>query len=90
MRSERKLAIAILVITVICSFSITSKAEQFYLRVAAPKMDCVDAPIHADIELPEHLANVPVDEITVGLRQTGRGMARIYGKLIPAQIVRGR
>jgi hypothetical protein len=53
-------------------------------------MDCVDAPIHADIELSEHLANVPVDEITVRLRQTGRGMARIYGKPIPAQIVKGR
>jgi hypothetical protein len=53
-------------------------------------MDCVDAPIHADIELSEHLANVPADEITVRLRQTGRGMARIYGKPIPAQIVKGR
>jgi len=90
MKSKIKFAVAILVSTAIYGFSVTSEAEQFYLRVSAPKMDCVDAPIHADIELPEHLANVPADEITVGLRQTGRGMARIYGKLIPAQIVRGR
>ncbi|MHC4464474.1 MAG: DUF6807 family protein [Planctomycetota bacterium] len=90
MRSKRKLVIAVLVITVVCGFSITSKAERMYLRVSAPKMDCVDAPIHADIELPEQLANVPVDEITVRLRQTGRGMARIYGKPIPAQLVNGR
>lgn len=90
MRSKTRFASAILVITVICGVSVASEVELIHLRVSGAKVDCVDAPIHADIELSEHLANVPVDEITVVLRQTGRGMMRIYGKPIPAQIVKGR
>ena len=84
MRSERKLIIAILVITVICGFSVTSNAEPIRLRVSAPKMDCLDVPAHATIQLPERLADVPIEEISVELRQEGGA------KVVPGQIVMGR
>jgi len=87
MRSKKRLAIAILVIAVICGFSVTSEAELISLKVSA-KVDCVDVPVHTVIDLPASFANVPVEEIAVRLRQTSRGMARIYGMSIPGQIVK--
>jgi len=89
MRNERKLAIVILVIAAICMFGVTSEAQEIRLRVSGAKVDCVDVPVRADIELPESFANAAVEEIAVGLRQSSRGGARIYGKLIPGQIVKG-
>jgi len=82
-------AAGVLVIIVICGFSVASEAELIRLKVSGAKADCVDVPVHTVIDLPESFANVPVEEIEVGLRQTSRGGARIYGKLIPGQIVTG-
>ncbi len=87
MRSERKLVIAILVITVICGFSVTSDAEPIRLKVSAPKMDCLDVPAHATIQLPERLADVPVEQISVRLIQLGNLFANVS---VPGQIVMGR
>ncbi len=88
MRSERKLAIVILVIAVICGFNAASEAEPIRLKVSA-KVDCVDVPVHTFIDLPASFANVPVEEIAVSLRQRSVGTAQVSGKLIPGQIVVG-
>jgi hypothetical protein len=90
MKGERRFVVVVLVIGVVFGLSVTSEAEVIRLEVSGAKVDYVNVPVHADIELPEELANVPVDEITVNLRQTSRGMARIYGLPIPGQIVMGR
>ena len=90
MKSKIKFAVAILVSTVICAVSVAGEVELIRLRVSGAKVDCAYVPVCAVIELPEQLANVPIDEIAVGLRQTGRDGARIYGNLIPGQIVMGR
>ena len=88
MRIERKRAILILVIAVICGFSAAGKAESIYLNVSGTKVDCVDVPVHAVIDLPELFASVPVEEIDVFVMLTGRGGSRIYGLRIPGQIVK--
>ncbi|MCH8118857.1 MAG: PmoA family protein [Planctomycetes bacterium] len=88
MRSSRKFAAGVLAIIVICGFSVVSEAEQIRLKVSGAKVDCVDVPVHTVIDLPESFANVPVEQIAVGLRQTSRGGGGIYGKLIPGQIVK--
>ncbi len=84
MRSKTRFASAILVITVICGFSVTSNAELIRLKVSAPKMDCLDVPAHATIQLPERLTNVPVEEISVELIQLGNLFANVS---VPGQIV---
>ncbi|MHC4642646.1 MAG: DUF6807 family protein [Planctomycetota bacterium] len=88
MRSRKRLVIVVLVIAVIGSFNATSGAELIRLKVSA-KVDCVDVPVHTVIDLPESFANIPADEIAVRLRQTSRGMARIYGMSIPGQVLKG-
>ncbi|MHC4230046.1 MAG: DUF6807 family protein, partial [Planctomycetota bacterium] len=88
MRSERKLAIVMVVIAVICGSSSATGAETISLKVSA-KVDCVDVPVHTVIDLPASFANVAVEEIAVRLMQTSRGGARIYGRPIPGQIVKG-
>ncbi|MHC4654037.1 MAG: hypothetical protein ACYS91_03350 [Planctomycetota bacterium] len=88
MRSERKLAIVMVVIAVICGSSSATGAETISLKVSA-KVDCVDVPVHTVIDLPASFANVAVEEIAVRLMQTSRGGARIYGMPIPGQIVKG-
>ena len=88
MRSRVSFLAVVLAIIGVCSFSVRSEAEQIRLKVSAPKTDCVDVPVRAIIELPESLAEVAADEIAVTLRQTSRGMARIYGKLMLGQLVK--
>ncbi|MHC4643660.1 MAG: DUF6807 family protein [Planctomycetota bacterium] len=88
MKSERKVAILILVIAAICGSSTATGAETISLKVSA-NVDCVDVPVHTVIDLPASFTNVAVEEIAVRLMQTSRGGARIYGKRIPGQIVKG-
>jgi hypothetical protein len=88
MRSERKVAILILVIAAICGSSTATGAESISLKVST-NVDCVDVPVHTVIDLPASFANMPVEEIAVHLRQTSRGGARIYGMRIPGQIIKG-
>jgi hypothetical protein len=89
MRTKKRLVIVALVIAVTCRFNAASGAEFIHLKVSGAKVDCVDVPIHTVIDLPGSLANVPVKEIAVSLRQTSRGMERIEGKPIPGQILTG-
>jgi hypothetical protein len=89
MKSRRKFMGAILVIGLVFGLAGASEAQEIRLRVSGSKVDCVDVPVHTVIDLPGSLANVPVDEIAVGLRQTGGGAAQVSGKLIAGQIVMG-
>ena len=86
MKSERRFVGAVLVIGVAFSFGATSKAELIHIRVSAPKMDCVDVPVHAAIKLPERFVGVPVEEISVALTPVGNLYANVS---IPGQIVKG-
>jgi len=81
MAGERRFAVVVLVIFAIYSFSLAS-GEELLLQVCAPKVDCKDVPVCADIELPQQLAGLPATEIGVGLRPA-------YGdpNMIPGQIV---
>ncbi|HIJ54051.1 MAG TPA: hypothetical protein HPP66_13010 [Planctomycetes bacterium] len=89
MKSERRFVGVLLVIGVVFGLAGASEAELIRLKVSGAKVDCVDVPVHTVIDLPGSFANTAVEEIAVGLRQTSRGGARIYGKLIPGQIVKG-
>lgn len=89
MKSKRQFAVALLVIVAAFGFADASEAQEIRLRVSGSKVDCIDVPVHTVIDLPVSLANVSVEEIAVILRQTSRGMARIYGMPIPGQIVMG-
>jgi len=73
MKNERKFAVALLVSTVICGVSVASDVVGIRLKVSGAKVDCVNVPICAVIELPERLANVPVEEIAVVLRELRPG-----------------
>ena len=89
MKAETKLVTATFVIAVICGLSVAGGAEQIRLKVSAPKVNSFDVPAHAVIEeLPERLANVPVDEISVELspQDALRRDART-GRVVPGQLV---
>ena len=82
MKGETKLVTAIFVIAVICGLSVTGGAEQIRLKVSAPKADSFDVPVHAVIEeLPERLANLPVEQISIELRDPRTG------RMVPGQLV---
>ena len=87
MRSKIKFAVAILVSTVICGVSVASEVELIRLKVSAPKMDCLDVPAHATIQLPERLADVPVEQISVRVIQLDNPFAKVS---VPGQIVMNR
>jgi hypothetical protein len=89
MNGKRKFVGVVLVIVAFLGLAGASEAEFIRLKVSGAKVDCVDVPVHTVIDLPASFANVPVEDIAVGLRQTGSGMERIEGKLIPGQIVIG-
>ncbi|MHC4086053.1 MAG: DUF6807 family protein [Planctomycetota bacterium] len=69
MKIKRKCVGAVLVIGVVFGLAGASEVQEIRLRVSGAKVDCVGVPVHAVIELPEQLANVPVEEITVILWQ---------------------
>jgi len=73
MKSKIKFAVAILVSAVICGVSVASEVELIRLKVSGAKVDCAYVPVCAVIELPERLANVPIQEISATLRETGSG-----------------
>ena len=84
MKSEIRPVTAIWAIAVMCGFSITSEAGQIHLKITAPRVDSLSVPVHAVIELPEQLAGIPVEEISVELIQQGNLYANV---VIPGQIV---
>jgi len=81
LKGETKLVAAIFVIAVICGLSVADGAEQIRLKLSAPKVDFIDVPVHAVIELPKGLANLPVEAISVELRDATEG------KAVPGQLV---
>jgi hypothetical protein len=84
MKGERRFVVVMLVAAVVCASGTASRATEIRLRVTGGKVDCVNVPVHADIELPEELANVPVEEIGVRLIQLGNLFRNVT---IPGQIV---
>ena len=87
MTSKRKFVGAVLVIGVVFGLAGTSEAQEIRLRVSGAKVDCAYVPVCVEIELPERLANVPPEEIRVGLMQPGNLFANVT---IPGQIVMDR
>jgi hypothetical protein len=60
MKSKRKFVIAVLMIGVVFGLAVASDGELIRLKVSGAKVDCVDVPVHAVIDLPESFASVPV------------------------------
>jgi len=87
MKSERKFVGAVLVIGVVFGLAGASEAQEIRLRVSGAKVDCAYVPVCAVIELPERLANVPPEEISVGLIRPGNLFRNVT---IPGQIVMDR
>ena len=82
MKAETKLLTATFVTAVICGLSVAGGAEQIRLKVSAPKVNSFDVPVHVVIEeLPEWLANLPVEAISVELRNARTG------RVVPGQLV---
>jgi len=73
MKSKRRFVVVMLVAAVVCALGTASRATEIRLRVTGGKVDCAYVPVHAVIELPERLANVPIQEISAVLRETGTG-----------------
>ena len=87
MKSERRFVGAVLVIGVVFGLAGASEAQEIRLRVSGAKVDCAYVPVCAVIELPEPLANVPPEEISVGLIRPGNLFRNVT---IPGQIVMDR
>jgi len=88
MKSKIQFAVAILVSAVICGISVASEFEPIRLRVTGGKVDYVNVPVCAVIELPERLANVPVEEITaVLLERPAAPYPEISSKSYPGQLM---
>ena len=84
MKSKRRFVVVMLVAAVVCALGTASRATEIRLRVTGGKVDCVNVPVHAVVKLPEGLANVPPEEIGVGLIQLGNLFRNVT---IPGQIV---
>jgi hypothetical protein len=87
MSNKRKFVGAVLVIGVVFGLTGASEAQEIRLRVSGAKVDCAYVPVCAVIELPERLANVPPEEISVGLIRLGNLFGNV---IIPGQIVMDR
>jgi len=88
MRDKRKLTATLIAMVVICRLSVGSEAEVIRLEVSGGKVDCVNVPVCAVIELPEGLANVPVEEITAVLLERPAGpYPQISSISYPGQLV---
>jgi len=83
LKDETKLVAAIFFIALICGLSVADGAEQIRLKLSAPKVDFFDVPVHVEIELPKALANLPVEAISVELRDANA----TEGKAVPGQLV---
>ncbi len=91
MRSKTKLVAAILTIAVVSGWSVAQvpareiEPARIRLHVSAPKADWVNVPLYATIELPEQFTRVPVEEISVVLREQGVAGAGVPGQIVIAQ-----
>ena len=89
MKCGRKFVGAVLVIVSVLGLSAASGAEAINLEVKGGKVDCIDVPVHAAIELPESLANVPFEEITAVLLERPVGpYTNVFRRIsYPGQLV---
>jgi len=86
MKSKIKFTLTLLAIFVIAGCGLTeSNAAQLRLRISAPKGDFADVPVYAMIELPKQFTQVPVEQISVVLKEEGKA-----GPVLPGQIVMGQ
>ena len=79
---------AILTIVVVSGWSVAQvpareiEPARIRLHVSAPKADCVNVPVYATIELPEQFTRVPVEEISVVLREQDGAGAGVPGQIV--------
>jgi len=81
MKSKMRFTTLLLACAAVFAGPVVNGAEQFTLRVSTPA-DGAKVPVCAKIELPEGLANVAPDEITVELKQGDTG------RTAPGQVIR--
>lgn len=80
-KNKTRLAVVILALVLIFNRSYSKgQTAQITLRVTTPKADCT-YPVHATIELPGQFAEVPVEEISVVLRDQGKTGADVQGQI---------
>ena len=84
MKSKIKSFAAVLLVIVFsgCSALTESQTAQVRLSVLAPQVECVNVPVSAIIDLPEQLAQVPAEQISVVLKEQGKA-----GPALPGQVV---
>jgi hypothetical protein len=87
MKSAARFLVVIVTITAICRLGAAGDEVVLNFNVAAPKVDCVDVPVCAVIDLPDSLASTPVENIRVTIRQNRAGMMEVYGLPGPGQLV---
>jgi len=86
MKSKTKFTAALLAIFVIAGCGLNeSDTAQLRFRILAPKGDFVNVPVYAMIELPKQFTQVPVEEISVVLKEEGKA-----GPNLPGQIIMGQ
>jgi len=73
MKTIARFLAVILIITAICRGSRAREVSLLTLKVSAPKMDCVDVPVHVTIDLPQELVETPIEHIIVELQRGGQG-----------------
>jgi len=79
----RSFVAAVLVIAAVSGCNVAkTETAQLSLCVSAPKADYANVPVHTTIELPEEFSQVPIDEISVVLKEKGR-----LGFGVPGQII---
>lgn len=88
MKSKIKFVVAVLTIIVVSGYSTARiparkiEPARLHLRVAAPKADCVNIPVCTTIELLEQYSQVPVEEISVVLKEQGGASASVPGQIV--------
>ncbi|MGD8786112.1 MAG: hypothetical protein PVJ60_01710, partial [Phycisphaerales bacterium] len=87
MKTRRIISSAsMLLLATICSCGVADEVEYLNLQVSAPNTDYIDIPLCATIELPESLASLNAEEISVTVRRVGTNESE-PGVLKPGQIV---
>jgi hypothetical protein len=87
MKSIVRFLAVIVTITAICRLSAADNAAVLNLEVAAPKENCLDVPVCAVIDLPDFLANTPVENIGVTVGKIWSGTWEVYELPCPGQLV---
>ena len=87
MKTRRIISSAsILLLAAICSCSVADEVEYLNLQVSTPNADYTDIPLCATIELPESLASLNAEEISVTVRRANTNESESE-VIAPGQIV---